>query len=381
VDEQEIVLCGDLHEVQEHFHALGWTDGLPVIPPTREAVAQFLAFTSRDEKESIGQALPSKAEATVWSVAVNGVMSGCRPEYMPVLVGVAEALLDPRFKLQDSGSTSGWEPLVIVSGPAVRELDFNYTTGAMRPGRRANSTVGRFARLFMRNVAGFLTPPGNTDKGTIGMNFHVALAESVEAVAEIGWPGFGVDQGFDPEDTVVTLQSILSVTPPMDAKGDNPYTILETIGQVFGGGAAASPWLSAAYNVGQWYPLVVMTPLAASILAKGGFDKPAIRSYLHDNALISAREFERLHYWSTGQHDFAGFRNSVLADIAKQSPGFDTAAHKGDAADRPAIPVFPFEDGIGIVVAGDPLFCQARGYLNNQGQGARVSRRVEPRPV
>src|SRR5947208_252672 len=159
-----VVFTGDLDAVQDHFYDRGWTDGLPVIPPTRERVETYLEFTSRPADEVLGVLAPEKRDATVASVAVNGVMAGCKPEHMPVLVAIVECLCDPAFRIEDAGSTPGWEPLVLVSGPLARKLDFNSGTGAMRVGRRANASVGRFARLYMRNIAGLRIPPGVTDQ-------------------------------------------------------------------------------------------------------------------------------------------------------------------------------------------------------------------------
>jgi hypothetical protein len=102
------------------------------------------------------------------SIAVNGVMAGCRPEYMPVLVAVVEAIAKPNFRLEDAGSTPSWEPLIILSGPIIKELDFNHGAGLMKIGRQANGSIGRFLRLYLRNICGYRIAPGDGDKGSIG---------------------------------------------------------------------------------------------------------------------------------------------------------------------------------------------------------------------
>ncbi|MBM3345022.1 MAG: hypothetical protein FJY55_00755, partial [Betaproteobacteria bacterium] len=122
---RDLVFSGTLDEVQEYFDAREWSDGLPIVPPTKAKVEAFLAWTDRDPGEVIGVLPPEFREATVWSVAVNGVMAGCRPEYMPILLGIAEAISDPEFRLVDAGATPGWEPLVVVSGQIVDALEFN----------------------------------------------------------------------------------------------------------------------------------------------------------------------------------------------------------------------------------------------------------------
>ena len=191
-----IVFRGTLHEVQEYFHQNLWSDGLPIIPPTLEDVEAFLKFTDRPPGEVLGICLPEYREATIWNIAVNGVMAGCRPEYMPLLIATVEAITDPFFHLEDGGATPGWEPLIIVNGPIVKDLDFNSGSGVMSVGRQANTSIGRFLRLYMRNVAGQRIPPGDTDKARIGYTFNVAMAENEDAVNEIGWALFSADRGF-----------------------------------------------------------------------------------------------------------------------------------------------------------------------------------------
>ncbi|MFH1652279.1 MAG: UGSC family (seleno)protein, partial [Chloroflexota bacterium] len=184
---RDIVFKGTLDDVHRFFYRNLWTDGLPVIPPTISRVEQFLRFTDHNPEEVIGVLPPETRQATVWNVAVNGVMAGCRPEYMPILLAAVSAVADPVFRLEDAGSTPGWEPLIILNGPVIKELDFNYDAGVMRVGRQANTSIGRFLRLYMRNVAGLRIPPGQTDKATISYTFNVVLPENEDAVAEMGW--------------------------------------------------------------------------------------------------------------------------------------------------------------------------------------------------
>ena len=131
----DIVFRGSLQQVQDHFDDRLWSDGLPVVPPTIQRVEEFLSYTERAPHEVIGICLPEYREATPWNIAVNGVMAGCRPEYMPVLIAVVEAITDPAFYLEDGGVTPGWEPLITISGSIIKDLDFNYKEGVMRGGR------------------------------------------------------------------------------------------------------------------------------------------------------------------------------------------------------------------------------------------------------
>ena len=167
---RDIVFTGTFEEVNEYFLRNQWSDGLPVVPPTVEKIEKFLQFTDRSPDEVLGIMHPSLAAATIWNVAVNGVMAGCRPEYMPVLLAIADVIADPESGLRHGGSTPGWEALIIVNGPIRAQLGLDDGQGAQRPGNQANTSIGRFYRLFARNVPRFL--PGSTDMATFGQMFQ-----------------------------------------------------------------------------------------------------------------------------------------------------------------------------------------------------------------
>src|ERR1700730_17177804 len=226
---RDIVYSGTLDEFQEEFLNQLWSDGLPLIPPTIDRVERFLKWTDRDPGDVIDILLPEKREATIWNVAVNGVMAGCRPEYMPMLVAIIECAADPTFKIEDAGSTPGWEPLIILSGALADELQFNSGSGVMRVGRQANTSIGRFLRLYMRNVAGLRIPPGSTDQGAIAATFNVVLAENEGVTSDLGWPSFRVDRGHRASETVVGLQSVVSSSPPIYTGGADAEDHLATI--------------------------------------------------------------------------------------------------------------------------------------------------------
>ncbi|HET9665081.1 MAG TPA: UGSC family (seleno)protein, partial [Burkholderiales bacterium] len=195
---REVIATGTFDEINEHFYANALSDGLPIVPPTVGRVEQFLRYTDRASDESLGTLLPDSRAATVWSIAVNGVMAGCRPEYMPVLIALVEAMADPAYGVEHSGNTPGGETLIILNGPVIQALGFNYTQGVMRDGFRANTSIGRFWRLYLRNVAGFL--PHKNDKATFGNTWRVVVAENEEVVRKIGWTPNSVDMGFNAGD-------------------------------------------------------------------------------------------------------------------------------------------------------------------------------------
>ena len=171
---KDVVVRGGFMAVNDYFIQHEYSDGLPIVPPTRSAIEAFLKHTPRDPDEVLGVMLPDKRAGTVWNVAVNGVMAGCKPEYMPILVALAEAMADPQYGVEHSGNTPGADTLIILNGPIIKDLGFNYTQGALRDGFQPNTTVGRFWRLYLRNVAGFLLH--KTDKATYGNTWRVVLA-------------------------------------------------------------------------------------------------------------------------------------------------------------------------------------------------------------
>ncbi|MDO8672293.1 MAG: hypothetical protein Q7O66_12840, partial [Dehalococcoidia bacterium] len=337
-----------------------------------ERVERFLRFTDRLPEEVLGRLLPEKREATVWNVAVNGVMSGCRPEYMPILLAIVEAISEPVWRIEDAGSTPGWDPLIIVSGPIVKELNFNFEASAMRVGRQANTSIGRFLRLYMRNIPGMRIAGSNegkptyTDKGSIAGGFNVALAENEDAVAAVGWKTFGEERGFDAGKNVVTVQSVVAISPPIYVAGEDPAVMADTIARAWGNGDVAY-WSSTGMRYGRWHPLLVMTPAVAQAFARGGWTKDDLRRYLAENVKIPAWLVERYHFEvSGGKIDI-----SPLAEAGIISREYVTSSDP----DR-LLPVFPWPEWIGIVVAGDPGRNQVKGYTNNHQQSPPVSKEV-----
>ena len=116
---QDVVMDGSFEEINRFFYENGWSDGLPIVPPTRAKIERFLAFTDLAPAHEIGKMAPDNRQATIWNVAVNGVMAGCRPQYMPVLVALAEAMCDPGYGVEHSGNTPGAETLITINGPII----------------------------------------------------------------------------------------------------------------------------------------------------------------------------------------------------------------------------------------------------------------------
>jgi hypothetical protein len=361
----ETVFSGTYDEVQEYFHRQLWTDGLPVVPPTRERVEAFLRFSDRDPDEVIRVVPQEGREATIRSIAVNAVMAGCRPEYMPVLVAAIEAMCDPKYRIEDSGSTPGWEPVVIVNGPLIKTLGFNHGQGMMRVGRQANTSIGRFVRLYLRNICGFRIPPGAGDKGSIGQSFLVAMAEDEDSAREIGWPTFAEDRGFKAGENVVTVRSVVAVTSPIYSAGDRAADHVQQWADVMG--ASFTYWAHTGFKTGLWSPLIVAGPSIARVIA-GEWSKDRVRQYLFDQVKVTAER--ATHYARMTSTPTFNFESLVKDGILPPE-------YTASSDPQRLVNVIIQPGMVEILVAGDPGRNQSRAYMSNHIQGPTTSRRVE----
>ena len=193
----------DVVEAIEKCYELGWTDGLPVVPPTVDRVQRFLEYVGRPADEVLGSIPERRREITVGKVAANAVMAGCLPEYLPVVLAATEAMLDPAFNLiGPSSSLGGAGILVIVNGPVVQELGINCRNNLFGPGVRANSTIGRSIRLILMNACASV--PGLFDRSVLGHpgKFSYCIAENE---TETHWDPLHVERGFSRSDSAVTV--------------------------------------------------------------------------------------------------------------------------------------------------------------------------------
>jgi len=374
---RDIVFKGDLGQINDYFYEQLWTDGLPIIPPTIDEAEKFLSFTDRSPDEVIGVLPHENREATVWNIAVNGVMAGCRPEYMPVLIAVVEAIADKGdpndivrnggFRAQDAGTTPGWEPLIVINGPIIKDLDFNYGQGVMRIGRRANSSIGRFLRMFLRNVGGFRLPPGNGDKGSIAQNFNVVLAENEDAVKELGWQPYSVDRGFAAGDNTVTVLSSIAGSAPIYSAGSTAIEHLDTLAEMVGRRTWAL-FAIFAVTTTRFEPLLMMSPSVARILSKDGWTKDKIKEYFFEKVRTTAGAIQKQAM------DFHGIYLNICEEVKKGKVPPEYC--ECDDPER-SVKVFPRPESIQIVVSGDPNRNQSKGFIQNGYIGAPTTKKVE----
>jgi hypothetical protein len=221
-------------------------------------------------------------------------------------------------------------------------------------------------KLFMRNVAGLRIPPGTMDKATIGDSFNVVLAENEEVLAQIGWESFSAARGFRADENVVTVQSVVFATAPIASGGTKTQDHLDTFVEVFGG--TMSTWTHMAVHWGKFYPLLVINPSVARILAQNGLQKRDIKQYLYDKSKVSVRSIERLAL-QDGLTDF-NLRRMVEKNLIT-----NRYCESNDPARM--VPVFLKPEWIGIVVSGDSGRTRSRGYVQNHEQGPPVSKRIQ----
>lgn len=272
----------DYFALQEHFFAMGWTDGLPIVPPTPERVAEFLEASGTQPSDIIAVIPTRNRVITAEKVAINCVMAGCLPSYMPVVIAVLQAMAEPAYNFHGSiTSTGGSAQFIVVNGPIRRELDMNSGVNVFGPGNRANATVGRAVRLILINVAG--AHPGTLDKSTQGhpgkYTFCIAEAEEISP-----WEPLHVELGYEPGLSTVTVFAAESPRGIQNHLSGNPQELLACIAREMAGIGAFSPGQSG----------LVLSPEHARIIAKSGWRKRQVKEFLYEHATQTMADLKRL---------------------------------------------------------------------------------------
>lgn len=267
VEEQPaIVYSGDLQEVNRHFYQSGWTDGLPIIPPTEDLIEEMLTGTDLPRDYVVAELIPRLGKATVEKIAINAVMAGALPTYMPLLIAGVQVLADPvaRFGLY-AFSMGSWSPFWIVNGPVRHDVNVYGGQGALSPGHIANATIGRAMGLIAKNIGGIRQ--GLEDMGVHGnpMKYSMVTGENEE---ESPWEPLHVTRGLDKNDSAITMfypnsyVDVLVYSP--DAKG-----ILNT----------------AIYNIPPargGILCLLIPPKLANFLAEEGWTKNEVKGFIKE---------------------------------------------------------------------------------------------------
>ena len=282
----EAVHTGTFQQVNDFFYNKGWSDGLPIIPPTREAVEEMLTWTELPPHQEVGILQMANRKATPWNIAVNAVMAGCRPEYFPVLLAAVQAIAEPRYRLKDMGTTGCAKPFFVVNGPIIQQLDLNHGTGLIAPGRRANSTIGRALHLIIRNIAGF--KEGITWMGTFGWPGHTFVMAEDEA--ESPWPPFHTERGFDRNTSTVTASMMMGASTQFMTAGETSQLHLTGI----------TTWMEKTFYASHfWFEppykrmTLFMSPPNAQAVARDGYSKEDLKKYILENSKLSVAEINK----------------------------------------------------------------------------------------
>jgi len=331
----ETVAHGSLEEINRIFMDNGWTDGLPVVPPTTDKIEEFLKLSAYSPDEQIAILPQANLVATPRNIAANAVMAGCLPEHMPLLIAAVQAIGDPVYALMSIGTTAGLTPWLLVNGPAVKELGIESGVGLVSRG--PNPAIGRAFRLILSNIAGYR--PGQTWMGTWGYIPPFVIAEDDESCLALGWQPYHVEHGFDKDASTVTVRPTFTWGPQAFPEGDDPLPILQLACDAQHRVITADTSLRAGDRC---ISTILITPPTAKILSDHGYSKHDVAEYLWQHTRLTRREIDRY------LNCFAGDRHS-LSEYVKEGripKWFDTAPDE-------SLPILAGPEQIDIVVCGD----------------------------
>lgn len=316
---------GSHDDVHEFLFDQGFTDGLPVVPPTPERVIRMLSGTSRDPQEVVTTIPPNLAPATVEKIAINAVLAGCKPEYLPVVISTLEAICTDEFNCHGVfATTMGATPVMIINGPVRHQLDMNMQMSSLGQGTRANASIGRAVRLSVRNIGG--ARPGGTERSTLGnpMKFTMCFPEWEERSS---WEPLHVERGFDETSSVVSVFAMSS--GPAQVVDQTSRSAAELVGS-FALSMRAMQNVKA-HRAGD--VLLVVSPEHVDTIKRDGWSKDDVRARIQEVSSVPLREL------AADAMSGAGIPSTVLANMTEEQ------------LNNP-VPKFASADKIHIAVAG-----------------------------
>ena len=335
-----------LDRINDYFYEQGWTDGLPIVPPTPERVDRMLAgMPAHDADELIGAVPPKFGHATLRQVAVNAVMAGCKPEYLPVVVAALRAVMEPAYGLEHRQTTThAGAPLIIVNGPIVQRLRINCGTGVFGPGWRANATIGRALRLVLVNIGG--AGPGVDASQTGHPGKYTYCIAEYEAANP--WQPLHVERGFCPEQDVVTVVNAEAPHSMTENVQTEPLEIMRTF-------ASSMATLGVNNLYSQGHPVLALGLEHVQYLADGGLSKRDVQTALFEMA----------------RQPWGLMKNRGKS----KGPRFPEFVDRSD--DRSMVPIINAPEDLIVIVAGGAggksMFMPTAG-----GQSLSVSKLIEP---
>ena len=325
-----------------------WADGMPIIPPTEQAVAAMLAGIDRSPDEVIGLVAPKNGTATIEKIAINAVMAGAKPEYLPVIVAAMEGLTAEAFDLTHmQTSTGSFVPAVIVSGPIAQELDINSGIGLLGHGWRANSTIGRALRLSLLNLG--QTWPGVNDMALLGRLPSYAFLTFAENIDASPWEPYHISQGFGADDSVVTVSTVIGSVTSVGGGAVSPWTAQGILNNIVSRISGIGTYLGGVYAAKR---IIVLHPDCAAELAAMGYTRESLRDYLYEQA--------RVPYSDLSANTVREVRNMIADGRIRPDRA---AIFEENLREGGRVPAAQYPEDIHILVAGgSPGYSFLLGY-------------------
>jgi hypothetical protein len=349
-----LIFKGNLEEVNRFFYQRGWTDGLPVVPPTEAAVAEMLTGTDLPADHLVAKMEPRLGKATVERIAINAVMAGCLPTYMPVLIAGVQALVENLGPGKMAASTGSWSPFYLINGPVRNDIAVNSSYGAASPGNIANAAIGRFFGLITKNIRGIRKQV--EDMGVLGNpgKYSFVVAENEE---NSPWEPFHVEYGFRKDESTITVCFPQSYQQMMPFGTDDKGIIATVVGNV-------TPARMGLFGL-------ILTPNNAQALAKRGWTKKSLKEYLIKNTIIPDDYYSRLGLDLAGLTD----RNSFMG------PGEEKHLFRPSAERPDPVQIFVyggFGSWMGFLQGGPPQITKKIDLPKNWAKLAAKYKNVVP---
>ena len=279
---EQIYEADSYDAIQEQFHASRWTDGLPIIPPTPEAVREFLIEALVTSDHLIGIEPVRERAITAEQLAINSVMAGCLARHFPIVVAAFTAMLQDKFVLHGAtSSTGGCAILIVINGPAVQTLDIDSTFNVLGSTDRATVCIGRAIRLSLQNILDIR--PGEADRSTLGHPGKISFCLG-EDERDTAWLSLAQDRGIPPDTSAITVFAACSPRQLMNEWTTDPEEILDTyVAEI------KASMLNYSIHAGDW--AIVIPPQLRAHFAHAGWDKRRIREYVKTNAWVMRKDW------------------------------------------------------------------------------------------
>lgn len=333
-----------LEDEWEAMYDRGWSDGLPVVPPTEARVLRMLEGTTRDPNEVVAVVPPDLVECTVEKIAINAVMAGCEPEYLPVVIAAVEAVCTDDFNMHGVlATTMSVGPVFVVNGPIRRELGMNTGINVLGHGNRANSTIGRAVQLLVRNLGG--GAPGGVDRSTQGNPGKIGLCFAEDEEGSF-WTSYAEERGFDRSTSTITAYCGEGPRIVIDQLSREPESLTRLIAKALL--ATNSPRMAVGMDA-----MLVISPEHQARYREAGWDKAMFRAALDEELMIDADTIQR-------------GKEGMAEGFPALPPGT-------------RVPKFNPQTGLQIVHAGGPagLFSSViGGWLTGEGGSVPVTKEI-----